>query len=401
MKRTITLILGLTLSLPTTLLYAQNDTLNQQEKNKKFSINLRGGFTRFHGDIDGLRGRIWKGGLKYNFNEVFGIEGAYRTGKLKGGDDKYGRKFENDFHHYGVNAILNFSKISRLSKILPDIAVMAKGGIHRMKSNAKDEWIGDPEVINPREEYTGTDFVFPFGGKIKYNLSKRFDIGVELDYVYTNSDDMDNYAILIPANRDKDGYSTYTLGLTFKLGDIDAEHADWDQDNELEEKIDQVDRKHTQKHRVNTEQIKTLEENKADKNEIKSLYSEVENIKSWKKEVEDWKKSEIKEEEASKRGKGDQKGSGDFQLDNRRFVTVVGSYKNLERAKNFADKISDKGFNPKVIYNYYRDWYYVYVEKHEKFEDAVDSRSKVMDDLNINDTWIYFRSADDLNKYKH
>lgn len=412
MKRLAATIMGFLFLLPVTV-FGQND-------NSNFSINLSGGTNYFHGDISSQWGYLGKGGLKYNISNQFALEGEFRTGLLKGGDDPYDRKFENQFMQYGINGVLNVSKLSSLHVVWPDIAILAKAGIHQMNSSAQD--LKDyPEGTEPRDDYNGSDIVFPIGGKIKYNLSKRLDIGIGVDYAYTNTDQLDNYDVSEPTNRFNDGYSTYTLGLTIKLGEKSAEHADWDQSSELEKKIEEIDQKYKQKLRVTTEQIRRLKEEKANKEALNIINDELNRVKSNQSKT---RKGESKDETAgedakAKDGNGEKdrdnggasttktqtrsgnKNDGDgLRLDNRRFVTVLGSFKTLDQAKQFADQIAEEGYNPGVLYNYYRDWFYVHVNKHEDNQKAIEARKKVAEDLNINDAWIYFRSADDLEKYK-
>lgn len=409
MKRLAATLMGFLFLLPC-VTFGQND-------NSNFSINLSGGTNYFHGDINSQWGYLGKGGLKYNISNQFALEGEFRYGLLKGGDDQYDRKFENQFMQYGINGVLNVSKLSSLHVVWPNIAILAKAGIHQMNSSAQD--LKDyPEGTEPRDDYNGSDIVFPLGGKIKYNISKRLDIGVGVDYTYTNTDQIDNYDVSEPTNRFNDGYSTYTLGLTIKLGDKSAEHADWDQSSELEKKIEELDQKYQQKLRVTTEQIRRLKEEKANKEALNILNDELNRVKSDQSESQARdRKEETTTEEGREKEEGKDRGNegnatksqaksgttsdGDgFHLDNRRFVTVLGSFKTLDQAKQFADQVAEQGYNPGVLYNYYRDWFYVHVNKHEDNQKAIEARKKVAEDLNINDAWVYFRSADDLEKYK-
>jgi len=84
----------------------------------------------------------------------------------------------------------------------------------------------------------------------------------------------------------------------------------------------------------------------------------------------------------------------------KRFVNVIGSYQSLDRAKKFARSIDQEGYNPGILYDYPNQYYYVHVTKSRTLAEAQEAVQQTREDFGIEDAWIYFRSADDLEKMR-
>lgn len=391
------------------------------------SLDVNGGVNYSYGDINSLWAPVGNLGLKYSLSNQFGLKANFGAGMLKGGDDEYNREFENQYFQYSVRGVFNISQITSLHRTLPKINLLAHGGIGQIHNDAEDTRSDYPEGQEPRPDNSGTALVFPFGGTIKFYLSNRLDLNLNANYTYASSDKIDNFDPSIAANRFNDGYASYMAGLTYKFGSGsgDESHSDWEQNNFNEEMSD-LEQKYNQR-------IKVL---KSKIDELQTLISS-NSMASWENEA---KLNRLEEQinagvpasgEEPATTKGEQDKSGDMQdkgdgsetqtgegdnktiqktektvvnkggLSNKRFVSVIGSYKSKKNAKEFAQKIEqNQGYSPGVLYNYYKGWYYVHVNNHEEIDKARQALKQTREDLGIEEAWIYFRSADDLEKYR-
>lgn len=394
-----------------------------QEDTRNLSLDLSGGGSLSHADIDSDVGYFGNVGLKYNLSTQFGLKGSVSYGLLQGSNDDPLQAFENQFFQYSLRGVFNVSQMADIHKTFPNINLHSYAGIGNMHNDATDTRDPSevPEGEELREDFTGTNIVIPLGVNIEFKLSDRLDLFADVNYNYTNNDELDGYNPSTSANQFTDAYSTYTLGLSYKFGDASKKHADW-ATTSVEDELKKL--KNQQKKRIDTivnkvnsvqSRIVELRENSAEQESIRKLETRI------NKEIQkiEGKESEEKDGEGNGNGKkaarsGGSDGGGNnvemgqrdkiynnVSISNKRFINVVGSFKNEADAKTFVKEIEEQGYNPGILYNYDNGgWYYVHINKHEKFKKSRQALKEVREDLDVSDAWIYYRSADDIEKYE-
>lgn len=390
----------LVLALAPLFLYSQDNARN-------LSIDLSGGANYSYGDINSLWAPTGNFGVKYTLSNQFGLRGSFRTGLLKGGEDEWNREFENQYFQYSMQGVFNISQMTNLHQTLPKINLLANVGIGRIHNDATDTRRDYPEGEESRPDNTGTALVYPFGGTVKFYLSKRFDVNLRVNYVYASSDKIDNYAVKNGSNRFNDGYATFGAGLTYKFGSSDEQHQDWERKN-YQQQMKELKKDQRQKMKALKSKVDKLQtlissnslaswENEARLNRLQNQSAQAQGKDIMKpsneKEGKEVTKKDVTQKQVDKKVV---KAGG---LSNKRFVTVLGSFKSESSAKELAKEIKEKGYDPGVLYNYYKGWYYVHVNKNEELDAARKNLKETREDVGIEDAWIYFRSADDLEKY--
>ncbi len=397
--------------------------LFSQEETRNLSLDAAGGGSLIHGDINSDFGYFGNLGLKYNLSNQFGLKGSLSYGLLQGEDSDPKQSFENQFFQYSLKGVFNVSQMADIHKTLPNINLHSYAGVGMMQNDATDtrEPSEVPEGEELREDYTGSNIVIPLGVNIEFKLSDRLDLFADVNYNYTNNDELDGFDPPTGANQFTDAYSTYTLGLSFKFGDASKKHADW-ATTSMEKEIERL--KSQQKKRIDTivnkvnnvqSRIVELRANSADQETIKKLETKI------NKEIQKVEEKEGERKEGEQNGNGKKAARSDgsdgvgneaeiseragtsnnVSISNKRFINVVGSFKNEEDAKSFVKKVEKQGYNPGMLYNYDNGgWYYIHVNKHEKFKESRKALKEVRKDLDVSDAWIYYRSADDIEKYQ-
>jgi len=397
--------------------------LFSQEDTRNLSLDVAGGGSLIHADIESDIGYYGNFGLKYNLSTQFGVKGAFSYGLLQGEASDPKQSFENQFFQYSLKGVFNVSQMANIHKTFPNINLHSYAGIGMMDNEVTDtreaSEISEGEEL--RDDYTGNNIVIPLGINLEFKLSDRLDLFADINYNYTNNDKLDGYNPAVAANQFTDHYSTYTLGLSFKFGDVSKKHADW-ATTSLEEEIERL--KSQQKKRIDTivnkvdnveSRIVELRENSADQETIKELETTINKKIQKVEEKEDERKEGEGKGDGEKAARSDgSDGEGDgaemsemagtsnnVSISNKRFINVVGSFKNEEDAKSFVKKVEKQGYNPGMLYNYDNGgWYYIHINKHEKFNESKKTLKKVREELDVSDAWIYYRSADDIEKYQ-
>lgn len=353
------------------------------QEGKRFSVDISGGLDYCHGDINSNFSPAGEIGARYALTHHFSLRADLRKGFLSGSESDFGREFENDYFSYSVTGMFNISKMTDLQRALPNIAFLLYGGVGIIQSNSKD--VADySESSLARPKYTGSDVIYPMGGIAKFYLTERIDLNVNIGYVYSNSDELDNYAIKNNGNRFNDGFSTYSIGLSFKLGKKGKEHVDWLKDG-WEAEIANLDKTYSRRIHVLAKKVETLELNVDSQGIL--IYNNETEIKHLRRLID------IQNDSIA--SLSTRLSDNPFQLKNR-FVTVVGSFRDVNRARTFADKLKGEGYNPEIIYNYGRNWHYVYVKT---YDDVNEARKNLTEYRRLfKGAWIYFKSCDDIQR---
>ncbi len=287
-----TLILALLFS--ASLLNAQDSsdstTMMSPSDYKTWNLGLDLGISKSYGDIRQYNFNPSfqpEGDLSYNFglhltkslSPVFGIKGRFSFTQLGGSligrdaedDAVLTAMGENDAIYYdanvysgSLNLIINFSNLGFFKRQSDkprkwlfygtagagvmsydtEVRYLLTGNPNKPKDS---EVTGNPKVQQENEDL---EAIYPAGLGIKYNVSPRFDIGLEGNYVLTTSDLIDG-VFLEQSSVDK--YATVAFTLNFKLGKQSGDLLEWANPREdmfakvdaLEEKINMVDEKLT------------------------------------------------------------------------------------------------------------------------------------------------------------
>jgi TolA-binding protein len=384
-----------------------------QDQLRKVSIDIGGGGTYVYGDVSSDFSYNGQLGIKYNLSRNFGVKGNFTAGNLKGAGS--GFTFENQFYQYSLRGVFNISQLANIHRTFPSFNLHGYVGIGQV--------INDATLTAPNPDndatYTSTSTSVPAGVRLEYQLSNSLDIYGDLNYTYTNNDELDAYDPNTNANRANDGYSTFTIGLSYNLGNTSNEVADWSKPETNASEIRKL--KETQEAKIEKieqkidnlqSQIENLENNNADQDALARLEDQInKKLQKLQNRTQGDKQSANEaggdQDQANKAGSSDrmQRGSQNTavsptQLSNKRFVNVIGSFKSLEKAKSFVNNLDKEGYNPGILYDFPNSYYYVHVTKSRTLDKAQKALQQTRDGFGIEDAWIYFRSADDLEKLR-
>ncbi len=254
---------------------------------KDWSLTLHGGTTSPFTDIrsyDWVRQTKkpselqWGAGISLTkmCGPVFGVQLDYTLGKLlgrtvtRGGfaeDRLYWKQlgFNQEvyfkaplFHQATVNVYVNWSnmffainrwiKSNKTQKPWKErrVSIYSKLGVGLIRTESKIYNTKDDKLYSPSQYLKGytnkfTEVVFPLAMGMKIKCNKSFDIGIEGNFVFTNTDKLDAYSAhsdaVLASNpngstlkkMNRDAYAYLNVGVTYKFGRIGAqkEHNEW------------------------------------------------------------------------------------------------------------------------------------------------------------------------------
>jgi OOP family OmpA-OmpF porin len=98
-------------------------------------------------------------------------------------------------------------------------------GLGSMFNDATGEY-NDPSINSSYDE--SVVFV-PIGFGLKYNLNENFDIGLNTQFNFTSSDDIDAFNYNVIANKSNDYFNQTGITLSYKFGTDKSQtsHLDW------------------------------------------------------------------------------------------------------------------------------------------------------------------------------
>ncbi len=253
---------------------------------KDWSITIHGGVTSPFTDIrsyDWVRQTKkpselqWGAGLGLTkmFNSAFGLNLDYTLGKLvgrtveRGGfaeDRQYWKQLgfdqpvyfkTNIFHQASVNFYIDwlglgtsynkFIKSQITGKPIKSrkFGFYTKIGVGLIRLSSQIYNVADDKPIAGNQYVRGytnkfTEVVFPLGFGMKFKLSKAFDMSLEGNFVFTNTDKIDafNFSTKVNSNGNvvnslskinRDAYAYVNVGFSYKFGRIGSqkEHVEW------------------------------------------------------------------------------------------------------------------------------------------------------------------------------
>lgn len=221
---------------------AQNTT--DKPKYNTWSVTLSGGSMLFYGDLRQFdfypaskqNGKDWYGfkndlterqmgiglAVTKQLNPFLGVQGFLHSGKLSGYKRSANAYFNANILAYGVNAYLNISNLFNSDNTTQKFKLYGILGLGFVDFKTKQQSISSDATLFSygygefgQETKKTTELVIPIGLGLKYNVSKRLDIGIESTMNNVNTDKLD---ARVMDNTAKDKYGYTCLTLTYKFG---------------------------------------------------------------------------------------------------------------------------------------------------------------------------------------
>lgn len=239
---------------------------------KTWSLGIQGGLThpytdihyrRFLGVIEPKNENQWYAGINstYMFDPAFGIKADFLYGKLQGVVDS-NMDSRNDWNtmlgaglspsgsYFNATTMqgtvsLYWNITNTIFGINRYIRSQNKGVPSRSRKVSLYTYVGvgmnysKTEVRSLLTEtrdtagryFNGSDynFVVPVGFGVKFKVTKAIDLGIDVGYHFTFTDNLDGFTFDHPNKRKDDFFSTMGLTLTYKIGTKkrDKEHIEW------------------------------------------------------------------------------------------------------------------------------------------------------------------------------
>jgi opacity protein-like surface antigen len=243
---------------------------------KNFSVTVHGGITMPYTDVrtyDFARVTSPKSEIQYGFGagitrmmgSVFGLQADYTYGFLQGvtrpNETGYQDRsvwlqlgfprpfyFNTNFHHPSLGVYINFSNmflgLNRYVRATMEnkpvnerkFSFYGKLGVGLMffDSRLYDLETGRSEDIEGYKYLRGftnktTEFTLPMAAGMKYKISKSFDVGLEYQFVFVNSDKLDALILLDGRRGRWDKWAYANANVTYKFGSKKSqkEHLEW------------------------------------------------------------------------------------------------------------------------------------------------------------------------------
>lgn len=209
-----------TIILSTTALTQDCANFSFSDKYRNWSVNLNGGITSFFGDLSYFDLDGWNkitvesgpaGGitLTHHINNWFGLSGQIFTGNISGGNN-INYTFSTTLVEYNLNANINFSK---LVKQYPYSKFGISGylGIGNLLFYYKQYEYTNDNSSTIKTSSRVPEFVFFFGGKIKYKVWQNLDLTADLSIHQLQNDKLDN----LTKNSNFDYFSYFNAGIEY------------------------------------------------------------------------------------------------------------------------------------------------------------------------------------------
>ncbi|MDC0560969.1 DUF6089 family protein [Bacteroidia bacterium] len=208
---------------------AQGDYFSKIIPAKKLSVGLNFGLTNSYTDAPQENsGNSFGLGFKYSVSHSIGIRASFNSGTIAGdrseetGNADY--SFENSFSTIDLSAVFTLGNVSFL-RSARNLQYFATIGLGSMSNDAT----GINNDPSRNTSYDESEVFIPIGFGLKYNLNDNFDIGLNTQFNFTSSDDIDalNYDVI--ANKSNDYFTQTGITLSFKFGTDKSQtsHLDW------------------------------------------------------------------------------------------------------------------------------------------------------------------------------
>jgi outer membrane protein OmpA-like peptidoglycan-associated protein len=215
---------------------AQSDYFSKINAAKKFSAGINLGLTNSFTDAPANNsGYAFGLNVKYSISHTVGLRASFYSGSLVGDrseqnkyidDNLTSYSFENNFSTIDLSAIFTLGNISFL-RSQRNLQYYASVGIGSMSNNSTGKF---SEPSEGSETKFGESAVYiPIGLGLKYNLNDNFDLGLNTQFNYTSSDDLDAFNYNVNTNKSSDNFMTTGISVSYKFGTDKAQtsHLDW------------------------------------------------------------------------------------------------------------------------------------------------------------------------------
>lgn len=208
---------------------AQGDYFSKIIPAKKLSVGLNFGLTNSYTDAPQENsGNSFGLGFKYSVSHSIGIRASFNSGTIAGdrseetGNADY--SFENSFSTIDLSAVFTLGNVSFL-RSARNLQYFATIGLGSMSNDATG--INNDPSLNT--SYDETEVFIPIGFGLKYNLNDNFDIGLNTQFNFTSSDDIDAFNYDVFANKSNDYFTQTGITLSYKFGTDKSQtsHLDW------------------------------------------------------------------------------------------------------------------------------------------------------------------------------
>ena len=208
---------------------AQGDYFSKIIPAKKLSVGLNFGLTNSYTDAPQENsGNSFGLGFKYSVSHSIGIRASFNSGTIAGdrseetGNADY--SFENSFSTIDLSAVFTLGNVSFL-RSARNLQYFATIGLGSMSNDAT----GINNDPSRNTIYDETEVFIPIGFGLKYNLNDNFDIGLNTQFNFTSSDDIDAFNYDVFANKSNDYFTQTGITLSYKFGTDKSQtsHLDW------------------------------------------------------------------------------------------------------------------------------------------------------------------------------
>ncbi|MBL6730193.1 MAG: outer membrane beta-barrel protein [Bacteroidia bacterium] len=209
--------------------HAQGDYFSKIKPAKKLSVGLNFGLTNSYTDAPQENsGNSFGLGFKYSVSHSIGIRASFNSGTIAGDrseettNDDF--SFKNSFSTIDLSAVFTLGNVSFL-RSARNLQYFATIGLGSMSNDATGK-NNDPSL---NSSYDESEVFVPIGFGLKYNLNDNFDIGLNTQFNFTTSDNIDAFNYDVFANKANDYFTQTGITLSYKFGTDKSQtsHLDW------------------------------------------------------------------------------------------------------------------------------------------------------------------------------
>jgi len=208
---------------------AQGDYFSKIIPAKKLSVGLNFGLTNSYTDAPQENsGNSFGLGFKYSVSHSIGIRASFNSGTIAGDRSEEtvnaDYSFENSFSTIDLSAVFTLGNVSFL-RSARNLQYFATIGLGSMSNDATGIY-NDP---SRNTTYDESEVFVPISFGLKYNLNDNFDIGLNTQFNFTSSDDIDAFNYDVFANKSNDYFTQTGITLSYKFGTDKSQtsHLDW------------------------------------------------------------------------------------------------------------------------------------------------------------------------------